>query len=223
MNNKTALRIKFNCENCGKERIQKHSEFKRSKNHYCSRECSFSAMSARKKPIFTREFTEEEPITATELKELFSYDEISGDFTVIKKYNTLYKVGDTPLSVNKDGYLQLRINKKMYVQHRLAWLYMTGFFPDGDIDHINHDRLDNRFCNLRVVTKDENNRNMSMRHSNTSGVTGVSLHRATGSWCAEIKHKGKKVYLGLYKDINDAKLAREEAEVRYGYHENHGK
>jgi len=161
-------------------------------------------------------------ITQDELKEIVSYDFDTGMFTRLVTTCGSAQKGSVPESKNKDGYYQLRINYKMYTQHRLVWLYVFGVFPNGDIDHINHIRTDNRIINLRSVDKATNNKNLSKRADNKSGVTGVWWHKINKRWCAEIKVDGKKKSLGCFAEIEDAANARELAIKKYNFHENHG-
>jgi len=157
-----------------------------------------------------------------QLKGLFSYDCDTGLFTRKVTMCSTARKGTVPKSINKDGYYQVRIDRKMYVQHRLAWLYVYGKFPDGDIDHVNHTRTDNRIENLRSVSKATNNRNIAKRNNNTSGVNGVWWHKQSKKWCAELKINGVKKYLGLFVNIDDAKKARLDANEKYDFHKNHG-
>ena len=90
------------------------------------------------------------------------------------------------------------------------------------IDHENQNPLDNRLVNLRTVTNQENSRNARMRPNNTSGFCGVSWHKQRNAWGAKIKVGGKYFSLGLFTDKADAIAAREAANVKYGFHENHG-
>jgi hypothetical protein len=161
-------------------------------------------------------------ITQDELKGIVSYDFDTGMFTRLITTCGSAQKGSIPVSKNKDGYYQLRINYKMYTQHRLVWLYVNGGFPNGDIDHINHIRTDNRIVNLRVVDKATNNKNISKRSDNTSGVTGVWWHKQIGKWSAEIMVDGKKKSLGCFHNIDDAAKARTKAINKYNFHENHG-
>jgi len=161
-------------------------------------------------------------ITQDELREIVSYDFDTGMFTRLVTTCGSAQKGSVPISKNKDGYYQLRINYKMYTQHRLVWLYIFGVFPNGDIDHINHIRTDNRISNLRVVDKATNNKNIRKRNNNTSGVNGIWWHKQNGKWCAEIKSDGLKIHLGSFVDIKDAEKARLDANKKYGFHENHG-
>lgn len=94
------------------------------------------------------------------------------------------------------------------------------------VDHINHDRTDNRIENLRLVNANENCKNQKASTRNKSGVVGVSWKSQKNKWHAQIMVDGKQIHLGFYDDINDAKDAkdaRKVAERKYGFHENHGK
>ncbi len=106
-----------------------------------------------------------------------------------------------------DGYRQIGINRRLYKKHRLAWLYMTGAWPRHEIDHINGDRGDNRFCNLREATASENRRNMRKRVNNTSGYKGVSLDAERGLWRARITVDGKDKLLGRFRSPERARIA----------------
>lgn len=108
-----------------------------------------------------------------------------------------------------------------YKAHRIIWKMVTGEEPDC-IDHINGDRSDNRFCNLRSVEKAENNRNARTYKSNTSGQPGVHL-RKDGSWVARITVQGRRQNIGSFKTKEDAVRARKAAERKFGFHPNHGR
>lgn len=83
------------------------------------------------------------------------------------------------------------------------------------VDHINRNKLDNRRCNLRVVTQRENCHNSSLRSTNKSGVTGVFLDKRVGRWRAQIYHGGKVIHVGIFDCFDDAVKARKDAEVKY--------
>ena len=121
------------------------------------------------------------------------------------------------------GYIHIKINKKIYKAHRLAWLYVHGEYPNHHIDHKNHKKDDNRFKNLRDITHQENMKNTSKRKSNTSGVVGVSWNKQRNKWCASIRVDGKNTHLGYFANKKDAVRTRKDAEVQHGYHKNHGK
>jgi len=157
------------------------------------------------------------------LKELYSYDKDSGVFTrnITVHYNA--KAGDIAGTKTKAGYLLISVDGKQYLAHRLAWLYEYGEFPDDSIDHINHDKADNRIENLREADKTENARNVLLTSANTSGCTGVCWLKDRCRWFAQIKIDGKNKFLGSFVNFSDAVDARKNAEVLYGFDENHGK
>lgn len=105
----------------------------------------------------------------------------------------------------------------------LAWLYCFAEFPDGHLDHINHDRSDNRLDNLREVTYLENQRNRTRSKNNTSGTTGVYWSADRNRWRVSISINNKTKHLGSHINKEDAVAAREAANIKYGFHENHGK
>ena len=83
------------------------------------------------------------------------------------------------------------------------------------VDHINHNRIDNRKINLRICTVQQNNCNLSIKSNNTSGYTGVSWSKHTKKWHCYIEINGKRINLGYFNDINKAIEARQQAEIKY--------
>jgi len=120
-------------------------------------------------------------------------------------------------------YIRIGLDGKTYYAHRLAWLLYYGEWPKGQIDHINHDGLDNRICNLRDVTSLENHRNKRPAPNNTSGAMGVYKVEKTGAWQARISVEGELIILGTFANWFDAVCARKSAENKYGFHPNHGR
>ena len=117
-----------------------------------------------------------------------------------------------------NGYIVIRIggrNGRLFKAHRVAWLLVTGQWPRADIDHINHDRADNRLVNLREATRAENMHNGSAHRDSTSGILGVRFHKSARKWTASLMSHGINHYLGLFTDILDAQKARLEAEKQY--------
>ena len=98
----------------------------------------------------------------------------------------------------------------------------TEITPDGNIDHIDHDRQNNKIANLRIVTKQENSKNQSLRRTNTSGVNGVSWFARDGTWQVQITINGKNTGLGRFAKLEDAIAARANADRLHGFHANHG-
>lgn len=125
-------------------------------------------------------------------------------------------------STSVGKYSKLCLDGKMLKAHRVAWALHHGVWPEDDIDHINHDRTDNRASNLRVVSRQENCRNSSLSRRNTSGHAGITWCKRTHKWMAQIHPDGRGVYLGRYAKFDEAVAARKAAEVRYGFHDNHG-
>jgi len=161
-------------------------------------------------------------LTQERLKELLHYNPETGVFTWIAKVAQGVNVGDIAGSTDTYGHIQIKIKYKIYLAHRLAFLYMTGAFPPVHTDHINHNPADNRWLNLRPVTHQENHHNRIISENNTSGINGVSWMKRNKKWRVRINIDGKLVHLGLYRELSDAAKARKEAEIKYGYHENHG-
>lgn len=159
-------------------------------------------------------------ITQAELKDIMHYDGETGIFTRIKKTARRQKIGEI-VGVNcKNGYLKCGIKNKEYYLHTLAWLYVYGYLPE-QLDHINHDRKDNRISNLRAVSDIENSKNHSMSKANTSGMTGVSFYEKENVWLAQICHSYKKM-MKRFKTEDEAINQRKEWEKEFGFHENHG-
>ena len=110
-----------------------------------------------------------------------------------------------------DGYIVSVINRKTVRLHRFV---MNA--PDNMIvDHIHHDTTDNRKCELRLVTRSQNNMNRMIRSDSTSGITGVTLHKRTNKWVAQLCLNDKHIHLGYFDNKEDAVKARKQAEEEY--------
>jgi hypothetical protein len=140
-------------------------------------------------------------ITQEELKEYLNYDSASGLFSWKKKLAKNTIVGEKAGAIREGGYIAIRINKKLYLAHRLAWLYVYGVWPSCVIDHINRDPSDNRIENLRDVSSSVNSRNMETSRKrdeynlapNHKGKDG-KVH----SWRAYVNENGNKTYIGNF-------------------------
>lgn len=161
-------------------------------------------------------------ITQQELKEVLSYNPLDGIFTWKKSFHKS-RIGTIAGYINKRGYIAIRVNKKTYYAHRLAWLYTHGELPKKQIDHINGDTSDNRLSNLRDVSTADNGRNRRVGLNNTSGIMGVVWHKNKNKWIVNIKVDMKRHYLGYYSNIFDAACVRISAQNKLGFHENHGR
>jgi hypothetical protein len=158
-------------------------------------------------------------ITQQELKTRLHYDPLTGIFTwlVVKKHKLLGKQAG---NITTNGYREVYIASRKYYSHRLAWLYMYGTFPDK-IDHEDGVRDNNKIDNLRDVSQQQNMQNITLRSDNTSGQMGVNKFRKR--WRARINVSGKEIALGFYDSFEEAVKVRKEAEVKYGFHSNHGR
>ena len=156
------------------------------------------------------------------LNDLFSYDPVSGVLTrkVSVRYNAL--AGSEVGCVGKNGYKIFSIDGSLYYVHRVIWKLITGEEPE-EIDHIDGVRTNNAIKNLRSVTRDENAKNTSKPRGNSSGVIGVSWNIQANKWESYITVKGKKDLLGQFKSFEAAAAARKAAEIKYGFHKNHGR
>jgi len=146
-------------------------------------------------------------LTQTRLQELLHYDSNTGVF--IRKINGLgYKKGDKAGYINSTGYVQIKVNNIRYFGHRLAWLYVYGYFPEYGIDHRDRVPWHNWISNLREASCQCNARNTGNHITNTSGVKGVCWKKRDEKWSAYIMVFGKDKHLGLYKDFTEAVCAR---------------
>ena len=174
-------------------------------------------------------------VTLAELKEILNYDEETGIFTWLNRPTTHFSssrradymnkryAGKQAGKINAHGYREIKVFGRYYRAHRLAWLYVTGSIPDGDIDHINHNKTDNRIQNLRVVSSNENSKNRPAQSNNSSGCTGVYFDKKSGLWISRIWVRKKQIRLGCYKSKESAIERRKSAEAEFGFHKNHGK
>ena len=121
----------------------------------------------------------------------------------------------------KNGYLYVNLKKRVMLVHRVIFAMVRGYWPE-QVDHINHNRIDNRIENLRSANFVINGQNISLPSDNTSGRIGVYWFRQRGVWYARIKCDGKNHHLGYFANKDDAIKAREAAERRFGFHQNHG-
>jgi len=153
-------------------------------------------------------------LTQKRLMELLEYDSSTGAF-YWRVNRGPQKIGSPAGTLNKVGYVQITIDRKIYLAHRLAWLYVNGAFPSYDIDHINRVKNDNRIENLRIALPSENHQNKGKSASNKSGVIGVCWDSGAKKWRSYIRLKGKLIHLGLHPTIERAKIAREEAKAQY--------
>ena len=132
------------------------------------------------------------------------YNPISGEFT--------RKVGKNKVgSLDKDGYLCIKVSNKTYKAHRLAWYLHYGDWPKDQLDHINGVRDDNRIENLREVTSQQNNFNRKPNSNSTSNYKGVSWCKRDKVWVSQIVVSGKNTRLGNFRSEIEAATAYDNA------------
>lgn len=163
-------------------------------------------------------------LTQAKVRELFDYNPETGILFWRKRAASTVLPGRIAGYRDADGYIRVRINKKAYFAHRLIFLYMIGAWPKHEVDHIDHNGSNNRWDNLRDVTKGENAKNTILPKDNTTGVIGVKrVHsRQRSFWQAYIGINGLQVHLGSFDRLEEAVAVRRAAEAQYFYHPNHG-
>lgn len=145
-------------------------------------------------------------LTQELLKKYVSYDPDTGYFTSNKgsKYSNR-NVGDRVGTRHKTkGYRYIVVLGKTYREQRAAFLYMNGFWPKDQVDHINQIKDDNRWCNLREATPAQNCWNRPKYRTNKSGYTGVVWNKDSRKWQVLCRSGGKQVYLGLFDNVDEA-------------------
>jgi hypothetical protein len=163
-------------------------------------------------------------ITQEKLKSYLKYYPDTGDFVWLKNRQK-YLIGGEAGSVSDQGYIRIMVEQKSYRAHRLAWLYVYGYMPEDPIDHINNVRIDNRICNLRIATVQNNVRNSVVRRAKKSGLLkGVSYYKERkDKFVAQIRIAGKQHKLGIFDSEQAAHIAYcEKAKQYFGEYANFG-
>lgn len=156
-------------------------------------------------------------LTQERLKQLLHYNPNTGIFTRKKQIQGSSAIGTEAGYKNTRGYIAIMVDWRLYVAHRLVFLYMYGYIPEGEVDHIDRNRGNNRLDNLREATRQCNARNAGMLSNNKSGIKGVYFFKITGRWGANIKVNKKSIFLGYHLKKEDAAMARWNAEQRYNF------
>jgi hypothetical protein len=148
-------------------------------------------------------------LTGSILEELFTFNPDDGVF----RHKTWRGPrcggpGSEAGCVMTTGYIAIGLPGKLVLAHRLAWLWMTGKWPAHEIDHINGDRSDNRWCNLREATRVQNSRNGGIRSTNRTGRIGLSFDKVRSKYKAAIMVAGKTVFQKRYDTFDEAVAAR---------------
>lgn len=151
-------------------------------------------------------------LTAATLRELFAYEPETGLFRY-RRNTCRHVIGDPAGAVIRSGYVYISFGNRAdgargrrYGAHRLAWLYMTGEWPQAEIDHVNGSRPDNRWSNLRTATREQNMQNQRC-HRDKAGEGMKGAYFQKGSWVAVIQGQRRKVYLGSFATAAEAHAA----------------
>lgn len=149
-------------------------------------------------------------LTAKRLREVLYYDPLNGDFVWIKRTGHRVILGQSAGSLHKTlGYVVIGIDGERYYAHRLAWLYMTGSWPDHEIDH----RIgkSNHWKNLRSASSKLNKENQraARRDNKSTGLLGAYTYKH--GFRSSIQVAGKQIHIGVFDTAEQAHRAYVEA------------
>jgi hypothetical protein len=145
-----------------------------------------------------------------------AYDGETGQFTRVTSAGRV-AAGHITGAVKPNGYVEVGFMRKSFLAHRMAWLFSTGDWPEGQIDHINGVKSDNRIANLRLATPSQQGGNTKVNTRNTSGVKGARFCRTYKRWTAQIRLDGKNKTLGYFSSKAAAISAYHAAAIaKYG-------
>jgi hypothetical protein len=154
-----------------------------------------------------------ENFSAERLHYLLHYDPCTGEFRWLVNRGPNKTAGNLAGSPDEDGYLRIGIDRRRYRLHRLAWFYTHGVWPDGEIDHKDTDRANNRIENLRVVSRHVNMQNMRKSPKKASALP-MGVTQSSAGFGAQIGLFGKRFRLGTFVSAHAAHEAYLEAKRR---------
>lgn len=149
------------------------------------------------------------------VRKMLYYNKRTGVFLWKQAPSSWYETGKRADRKGTGGYRVIRLNKRDYFVHRIAWLYVTGSWPRFFIDHLNGKRADNRWTNLREATLVENLYNQKRSKNNKSGIKGVSWDKRRKKWRAVLVYNRGFKHLGYYEKKADAGFAYVKAAKEY--------
>ena len=158
---------------------------------------------------------------------LLTYRKTTGKFywkkRGVKSFDSVYsgkEAGTIHVSSTGRKSIKIKVKGKNYFAHRVAWLLVTGKWPEGVVDHKDHDSLNNKWNNLRDITQQDNMRNRKMSSTNTSGYPNVYVCGRSGKYIAKVMPVG---VIGRFDCPKEASKAASKARMELGYSESHGK
>lgn len=161
-------------------------------------------------------------VDAKTLRDLLDYEPNTGLFKWRADRSNV-KAGTVAGCIDVNGYWQITVMNRSRKAHHIAFLYMTGEWPDRHIDHVNQVKHDNRWANLRLANDAQNNANRPVRRDSRSGLKGVGWIAKKRKWRAQIKHAGRSRHLGYFET---AQLAHEfwclASDLLHGEFSHHG-
>lgn len=152
-------------------------------------------------------------LTAKRLHKLLDYDPKTGLFKW-RVARGRRPAGSFTGYCRPDGYIVIGVDGSVYKAHRLAWLYMTDKWPDEELDHINNNRGDNRWSNLRIATRPQNQWNRHAQSNGRSATKGVNV-RPNGKFASAIRIHGVRHHLGTFATIKEANVAYRRAAKKF--------
>lgn len=154
-------------------------------------------------------------ISAERLRKIYHYDPETGHWTHLIPRQCVKAGTRAGSERHKVGYTSLSADGRGYLAHRLAWLWVTGDWPAEQIDHVNGNRGDNRWCNLRLATNGLNKANSCLPRNNTAGFKGIHRTHRGKPWRARITVNGERISLGSFDTKEEAAMAYAVAATRY--------
>lgn len=151
----------------------------------------------------SRELNAQNTVSADRLREVLNYNIINGIFTWKVDIGGKYKKGMVAGHLSKKGYIELRVDKILYLAHRLAWLYVYGYMPHM-VDHRDEHKDNNAIWNLRRTDKSKNGSNRGKQENNTTGYKGVGRLTKYGKYPAKIQVLGKSITIGYFSSKAEA-------------------
>lgn len=147
------------------------------------------------------------PLTADRLREVLSYAPETGAFYWLISTSNRAPIGERAGYVRNDGRTVIGVDGAHYLANRLAFLWMTGEWPDDEIDHKDNDASNDRWANLRPANSANNKANIRRRRDNTSGFKGVTYDKSRSLWQARTSEGGRTIHLGRFRTPEEAHAA----------------